>query len=387
MCRFFVILSVIFFASNQPCLAGKVPGVKDDEILIGQSCALTGPAGMLGKELRAGALAYFKQVNKQGGIYGRKIKLISYDDAYEPQKCIANTKRLITEDKVFLLFSYVGTPTSKAVVFFLDENKHDIPYLTPFTGAELLRKPIRQHVFNLRASYFQETDALVKFFIINYDYSEFAVFYQDDSYGKAGFNGVRKALANFGTRLKASGKYKRNSLKVDKAVEQISAGNPQFIIMIGAYAPCAEFIKKYKKRNSSAKFANISFVGSLPLAEKLGKDGDGVIVSQVVPLIEVPSTAVSACEKALGRKPAFGELEGYLNAALLCEALRKTGKDVTRGKLEKTLESMNNVKLEGLPVSFSPMNHQGFKKVYLTVIKNGEYLPLQTNQKDDEKIK
>lgn len=371
-------LSLTFsFICPSVCRSGDVPGVTDSEIVIGQSCALSGPAAMLGKELREGALAFFRQVNEKGGIYGRKIKLISYDDAYEPVKCISNTKKLIEDDKVFLLFSYVGTPTSKAVVFYLEENNLDIPYLTPFTGAELLRNPVRKHVFNLRSSYFQETDALVKHFIKNYDYAEFAVFYQDDSYGKAGLEGVEKALGNFGTRLKVTSTYKRNSLNVDAAVKKISSETPQFIIMVGAYAPCAEFIKKYKTIDSSAKFANISFVGSLPLAEKLGKDGDGVVVSQVVPLTEVSSKAVVACEKALGRKPAFGELEGYLNAAFLFQALKESGKDITRLKLEKTIEKMKREEVEGLQISFSPENHQGFKQVYLTVIKNGKYESLE----------
>jgi ABC-type branched-subunit amino acid transport system substrate-binding protein len=375
-----VVLFFVFIVFLLHCKAGDVTGVTDSEIVIGQSCVLAGPAAILGKELRDGALAYFKQVNQKGGVFGRKIRLISYDDAYEPVKCIANTKKLIHDDKVFLLFSYVGTPTSKAVVFFLDENNHEIPYLTPFTGAELLRQPVRKHVFNLRSSYYQETDALVKYFIKNYNYADFAVFYQDDSYGRAGLDGVRKALGRFGTLLKATGTYKRNSLEVKDAVKKISEVKPEFIIMIGAYAPCAEFIKKYKRVDPSAKFANISFVGSLPLAEKLGQDGDGVIVSQVVPLAEISSKAVTACEKALGRKPAFGELEGYLNAAFLCAVLKQAGKKLTRQKLEQTIEAMENDKIEGLQVSFSPSNHQGFNEVYLTVIKDGKYQSLETKK-------
>src|SRR6266446_3516940 len=222
-------------------LAGAEVGITADAIRIGQVCALTGPAQGLGREMQAGATAYFAHINSQGGIHGRKITLLTLDDSYEPAQTIEATKRLIDQEQVFMLFGYVGTPTSTAAVPLT--KLAQVPFFAPFTGAEFLRTPVRANIFNVRASYFQETEAQVHQLVEVLGKKHIAVFYQNDSYGRAGLGGVQKALRQRGLDVAAAGTYQRNTIEVQAAVDAIKKVNPEAIIMIGAYKPSAAFIK------------------------------------------------------------------------------------------------------------------------------------------------
>ena len=173
-------------------MAFAEPGVSDKEILIGQSAALSGPAKELGTEMRSGAQLYFDQVNAGGGVNGRKIRMISLDDGYEPERAAANTRKLIEEEKVLALFGYVGTPTSLAALPVFTEAK--VPFVGAFTGAQALREPFNRYVFNVRASYFDETEKIVEQ-LSTTALKRIAVFYQNDAYGKAGLAGVERANA------------------------------------------------------------------------------------------------------------------------------------------------------------------------------------------------
>lgn len=360
----------------------QAPGVTNDTILLGQSAAFGGPAAALGKSMRDGAMVYFDRVNAEGGIYGRQIKLISLDDGYEPDRAIANTRKLINEEKVFALFGYVGTPTSYAVKPIITEAK--IPFFGPFTGAEGLRNPVNRYIFNIRASYFDETEKLVDWMVSDRK-TNIAVFYQDDAYGKAGLEGVRRAMEKRRLKISATGTVQRNTIDVAGAVKSIAPARPQGIIMISAYKSCAAFIKEFNKTRQRPTYMNVSFVGSKALANELGPEGHGVIISQVVPFPLYPWGAAlemrnMLAERSPGTKPTFNDVEGFLAAKGIVEGLRRAGRDLTREKFISALETMRNVDLGAFPITFTPKSHSGSQFVELTVIIGGggefPFLPL-----------
>jgi ABC-type branched-subunit amino acid transport system substrate-binding protein len=348
------------------------PGIHRDKILFGQSAAFEGPAAALGLGMRQGILAAFGEANATGGVAGRKLELISYNDGYEPNKAIDNTKRLIQQDEVFALIGEVGTPTSKAAQPIASQA--GVPFIGPFTGAEFLRSPYKRTVINVRASYFQETEAMVEHLVKDLDVSRIAILYQDDSYGRAGLTGVKRALDKRNMALVAEGTYKRNTIAVKRAVLSIRKGKPEAVIMIGAYKPCAEFIKLAKKTGITAKFLNVSFVGSKALAEQLGEDGDGVIVTQVVPFPEDTDNAlVARYQKALlaqsaEAEPGFVSLEGYMVGRLTIQVLEAMGGNVTRKGFLDQIANTGRFDLDGISLVYGREDNQGMDHVFLTII-------------------
>jgi ABC-type branched-subunit amino acid transport system substrate-binding protein len=350
------------------------PGVFDDRIVFGQSAALKGPAAALGVGMREGILAAFQEANAAGGVHGRKLDLISYNDDYEPEMAIANTKRLIGEDKVFALIGEVGTPTSKAVQPIATEQ--GVPFIGPFTGADFLRDPSLTNVVNVRASYREETEAWIEHLTTDLGLSRIAILYQDDSFGRAGLEGVKKAMQKRGLDLVAEGTYMRGTTAVKRALLAIRRGDPQAVVMVGAYAPCAEFIKLARMIGLDAVFVNISFVGSKPLADELGRNGEGVVVTQVVPLPDDANIPlVARYQRALksanpSAEPGFVSLEGYIAGRLVVEALDHLGNPVTRAGLLSTIRDVGVIDLDGITLSYGPGDNQGMDNVYLTVIQS-----------------
>ncbi len=369
-----ILAPAVFIALNLVSVlaASADPGVFDDRIVFGQSAALKGEAAALGLGMRDGILAAFNEANSAGGVHGRKLDLISYNDGYEPDMAIANTKRLIDEDKVFALIGEMGTPTSKAVQPITTEQ--DVPFIGPFTGAGFLRDPSLTNVVNIRASYGQETEAWIEHLTTDLGLSRIAILYQDDSFGRAGLEGVTEALKKRGLSLVAEGTYMRGTTAVKRALLAIRKGHPQAVVMVGAYKPCAEFIKLAHMIKLDAVFVNISFVGSEALAEELGRDGAGVVVTQVVPLpddVKIP--LVARYQKALkavdpNAKPGFVSLEGYIAGRLVVAALNKLGNPVTRAGLLSTIKDVGVFDLDGVTLSYGPGDKQGMDNVYLTVI-------------------
>ena len=344
-------------------------GVSDTQVVLGQSVALSGPSEQLGKDMQLGATLYFDRVNAAGGINGRKIVLKTLDDGYEPPRAVANTKKLIDEDKVFALFGYVGTPTSAAVIPISTEAK--VPYVGAFTGAELLRSPFNRYIFNVRASYFDETEAIVQH-LTAMSVDKIAVFYQNDAYGQAGLTGVKRALEKRKLKVAAEATVERNSVDVKNAVGVMSKAAPQAVVMIGSYKACAQFIKDMKKAGSTPTFWNVSFVGSKALAAELDREGRGVQISQVVPFpwdmtVPVVKEYRRAIEEAKA-EPGFGTLEGYIAAKVMAEGMRRAGRNLTRESFIKAMESMSDYDAGGFKVSYSPENHNGSKFVDLTII-------------------
>ena len=353
--------------------AGLVAGfglarAQDSRIVLGQSAAFSGPAMQLGTQFHAGAKLHFDQLNAKGGVGGRAIEIRQLDDGYEPDRCRANTERLI-KDEVFALFGYIGTPTSLAALPMASAAK--VPFIAPFTGAMGLREPFKREAFHLRASYDDETALIVKQ-LIELSQNRIGVFYQNDAYGKAGLSGVTKALAARQLKPVAEGTVERNSEDVAAAVAKLAKSGAQAIVQIGAYKACAAFIRQAKQAGYGGKFYNVSFVGTQALADELGKDGAGVVVSQVVPSPYNPARPVSrefvAAAKQQGRVQAnLSSMEGYLAAKLFTEGLKRAGGKPTREALIAALESINE-DFGGYRVSFGPGNHVASKFVELSML-------------------
>ncbi len=347
-------------------------GVSADKIVFGQAAPLDGPAAALGLGMREGLLAAFAEANKTGGVKGHKLELISADDGYEPNKSIEVTKKLLGEDKVFALIGPVGTPTSAATQPIATEGS--VPFIGAFTGAEFLRNPYKGNVVNLRASYFQETEEMVERLTKDIGASKIAIMYQDDAYGRAGLAGVQAALARRKMELVAEGTYERNTIAVKGAVLSIKKANPDAVIMIGAYKPCAEFIKLARQTKLDAVFVNISFVGSDALAKELGPAGAGVVVTQVVPYPRDPSVAVVAKYQAAlkavnpSAEPGFVSLEGYMVGRLAIMALDRIEGNVTRQALLDTFSKNGTFDLDGTKLAFGADKNHGSDTVYLTVL-------------------
>ncbi len=349
-------------------------GVTANKILFGQVAALDGPAAALGQGMRAGLLAAFNEANQAGRIKGHTLDLTSLDDGYEPDRAIAAAKTLINDNKVFALIGAVGTPTSAAVQPIAAES--GVPFIGAFTGAEFLRDPSKTDVVNVRASYFQETETMVEHLTQDLGVSRIAIFYQDDAYGQAELAGVTRALDKRKMSLVSEGTYERNTTAVKSALLSIRKGDPQAVIMIGAYKPSSEFIKLARRIRMDATFVNISFVDGEALAKELGPDGAGVVVTEVVPFPWDTSIGLVARYQAAlkvvnpNTQPGFVSLEGYIVGRMVAAALGKIPGEVTRQALLEAITKTGTFDLDGMTLSYGPGNNRGSSKVFLTVVQS-----------------
>jgi len=376
--RLFALAAIVLATLAVPALADD--GVTKDKILFGQVAALSGPAQALGQGMREGILAAFGEANRAGGVGGRKLELKSTDDGYEPEKTIEATKGIINNDKVFALVGSVGTPTSKAGQPIATAAK--VPFIGPFTGAEFLRNPYNRYVVNIRASYFQETEAWIEHLSKDLGITKIAILYQDDAFGLAGLEGVKMALAKRNMALVSSGTFKRNTTAVKSALLDIMKGDPQAVVTVGPYKPIAEFIKLAHQVKLNAVFVAISFVGSDSLAAELGNQGAGAVVSQVVPfpfdksmpLVAAYQTAITATNPSA--KPGFVSLEGYMVGRLVVAALKRIPGEPTREALLDAI-AKSPFDLGGVVLKFGPDNNQGSNQVYFTVLQaDGSFRPV-----------
>ena len=330
-----------------------------NKIILGQSAAFTGAAAQLGIQFHAGAKLFFDQLNAQGGVGGRNIEIKQLDDGYEPDRCASNTSKLLADD-VFALFGYIGTPTSVAALPLAI--KAQIPFFAPFTGAMALRQPFNRLAFHLRASYNDETALIVKQ-LTNLGLKKIAVFYQNDAYGKAGLDGVTLALAAQNLKPVALATVERNSVDVAAAVEKINAAAPDAVVQVSAYKSCAAYIRAARKAGFGGSFFNVSFVGTQALSDELGKEGAGVVVSQVMPSPYNTSKAITReLLDTIGKggnkvQANFSSMEGFLAAKVFAEGLRRASGRATRDSLISGLESIGDQSFGGFAVSFGPNDH------------------------------
>ena len=364
-------------------------GVTDNEIRFGISAAFSGPAKELGQNMRLGIEAAFDAVNARGGVHGRMLRLAAADDGYEPARTAETMKRLYEKDQVFGIIGNVGTPTATVALPYALERK--MLFFGAFTGAGLLRSdPPDRYVFNYRASYAEETSAMVHYLVKvkRLKPSQIAVFAQQDSYGDSGFIGVTKAVRALGGDDNAVLRlnYQRNTVDVDEAVEQLKKSRVPIraVIMVPTYRAAAKFIEKTKDLFPGMIYTSVSFVGSTALANELmllGKRfANGVIVTQVVPALDGHSSLVLDYKAAMakyfpGEQADYVSLEGYVMANVLIAALRRNGQDLDTEKLVQTLENMRDLDLGlGTPVTYGRSEHQGVHKVWATQLdENGRY--------------
>jgi branched-chain amino acid transport system substrate-binding protein len=351
------------------------PGLSADEVRVGMVNAQSGTAAAIGTNMFKGAQAYFTRINAEGGVRGRRIKLLSLDDGYEPSRTAALTSNLLQTQQVFALLGYVGTPTSRAALPLAMHAQ--VPYLFPFTGAEFLRTPAKPGVFNIRASYIEETEQLVERMTQDLTLSKIAILMQDDSFGESVKGGLNGALVKRELKIHAQARIQRNSLDVAEAIKALQRTQPEAVFFVGTYRQLAASIKQAKALGFNTRFVSVSFIGTEGFIREIGSDGDGVYISQVVPSPDDSSLALVRAYQADMQPGDFdhASLEGYIGAAVFTQALRKAGAEPTRETFLEALEHLDT-DLGGFKVAFSRRQHQGSNAVFLTRIENGQAIPV-----------
>ena len=356
-------------AAAWPAVGRAQTAGTDARVVLGQSAPFSGPAAQLGVQYHLGAQLVFEALNERGGVNGRRIELRRLDDGYEPERCAANTRQLLRDD-VFALFGYVGTPTSLAALPLATEAK--VPFVAPFTGAQALREPFNRYAVHVRASYNDETAAIVRQ-LTGMGIRRIAVFHQNDSYGQAGLSGVQQALKAQDLEPVATGTVERNSTDVDAALQAILPARPEAIVQISAYKSCATFIRRARQMGFVGNFYNVSFVGTQALMDELGAMAKGVVISQVMPFPYSPATPIAgeflaAIKGRSGMQPNYSAMEGFVAARVFAEALRRAGPNPGREGFITAVQGMRDVQLGGFSVDFGPRKNTGSRFVELTLL-------------------
>src|SRR5947208_3841421 len=337
-----------FFAISPSTPAQNATGVTDKEILIGSCSALEGPSHFLGTETVTGAKAYFAMVNDAGGVDGRKLKLIAYDDSYDPAKTEACFNHLM-EQKVFALGFFVGSPTAVKYIPMAESNK--IPVVGLFTGAQTLYAPLRHWIVNVRASYYDETREQIDGMWGTLGYKKIGVIYPEDAFGAAVLDGVKAALKAHSAEPVAAGSYQRQTAQVGGAIDTVKAANPEAVVLVGPANPVAPILKQSHAKGWKPLFLTVSFVGTDDLIQEAGPDSDGMVVTQVVPpyyLTDYKTVALYRRELTKyfpSAQPNFVSLEGFVDAMVLAEGLKRAGKELTRDGLIRGIESIHEFDL------------------------------------------
>ncbi|MGC2195925.1 MAG: ABC transporter substrate-binding protein [Terriglobales bacterium] len=369
-------MAVVLFLATAS--AQSVPGVTTNNILIGSCSALDGPARFLGSQTVLGATAYLHSINDSGGIHGRKVNLTALDDGYDPDKAPACFQRMEKEG-VFALGFFVGTPTAAKYVP-LAQAEH-IPVVGLFTGAQILYEPVKHYIINVRASYYDETHEQVIKLWDTLHIHKIGVIYQDDAFGKAVLDGVKRAMEKYHTAPSALGTFPRNTTSVSDGLKTVMNARPAAVVLAGPYAPVAEIVKQAHAAGWHPLFLTVSFVGTEEFIRVAGPDSEGTVITQVVPpydRTDFPTVALyrNLLEKYYpGTAPSFVSFEGFVDAMVLAEGLKRAGIDLTRDKLITAIESIHQLELglgPKLTLNYSATDHQGFDEVYGTVVKGGK---------------
>lgn len=348
-----------------------------NDIVIGQSTALTGNLAELGVAHSTGAKAYFDYVNSQGGINGRKIRLITLDDAYDAKKSLANARQLIEKEKAVALFGMLGTPANTALSPLIDET--GIVSFAPVTGAEIVRKPFNRHIFNIRAGYTTETEKIIEHLTVR-GIKKLGVVVQNNAFGKEGLAGIEQAANKYQVKLASTIYINSDSSDLDKAVSTMEAADVQAIVMVTAGKVSGDFIQAFNKRVKGMQYFALSVLASQSGINAMGKDGVGVIISQVLPFPYSATTSlVREYQKVMAKmgikEYSYLGIEGFLDAKVFVEAIKRAGKDVNSEHLISALEGMGRSDFDGFIVNFSKNNHQGSDYAELTVVsKDGRFL-------------
>jgi ABC-type branched-subunit amino acid transport system substrate-binding protein len=368
------IAALAAFAAAAASAQAQPAGINAQRVLIGQSTPLTGANAELGNDIRNGALAYFRKANEAGGVHGRKIELLSLDDANQVSRAEENTKKLVEDEGVFALFGYASATLSRPALPFVE--KHKVPFLAPFTGADPMRV-FHKYVYNMRGSYAEELEKIVDHFA-PLGVKRFAIVHYDDVVGKENFTAVDRALKKRGLAAVSVAAFKdRAKPDIDAGVKEIAAGKPDVVILTTLYKATADFVRVAQKTGLGAQMASNSFPGASPLAKELGKQGEGFIVATVVPpptkrSLPLVKEYQQAIELQTGKKEfSFTSLESYIGAKVMVEALKRAGPKPTREAFMHALDNLKDFDVGGYSVNFAPDNHNGSSFVELTVIGEG----------------
>ena len=351
-------------------------GITDSEIVVGSSVSASGPLGPLGAGIRDGAAAYFNDVNKQGGVAGRKIRFIALDDAYKIDQTVANVKKLINDEHVFALLGNTGTPNVMAALPLA--SAANVPLFGPFTGAVELRKDFNRNFFTVTASYSEEMEKIIEH-ITTVGITKIAVVYLNNGFGKSGLAGVEQAMQRRNLKILGAAPVEANSSDIKKAADVMVKLHPQVIVMATAGKVTADYIKEHKTRSLSTQFYCLSVTSNAQLSSVLGTNTWGLVVSETMPfpwaatskLIEDYQAAMKSINQT---EYSYASVQGFLTAKVFVEGLRRAGKNLSREKFIASLEGMSRVDFGGYQIDFSPTNHNGSKYVDLTVLdKEGKF--------------
>jgi branched-chain amino acid transport system substrate-binding protein len=372
---------VCLFGTPLIANAQSVPGVTEKAVIIGSCSALEGPSRSLGVDTVTGANAYFSLVNEEGGVNGRKLKLISYDDSYDPAKTQVCFDRLLG-DNVFAMGLFVGTPTAVKYVPLAESNK--IPLVGLFTGAQTLYAPLRHWVVNVRASYYDETREQIEGAWDKLGYRKIGVIYPEDAFGTAVLGGVTEALKARDAQPIKVGSYERQTPNVGGAIDTVRAANPQAVVIVGPPNTVAPILKQAHAKNWRPLFLTVSFVGTDELILEAGDDAEGMVITQVVPpyyLTDLKGVALyrrTLSKYAPSARPNFVSFEGFVDAMVMVEGLKRAGKELTRDGLIHGIESIHELDLglgPQLKLDYSAKDHKGFDHVIPTVVRGGRAVP------------
>lgn len=399
ICLAMVAIVLLLTAHSRRSFAGE-----PKELVFGMSAAFTGANGEMGIEFYRGVMAYLEHVNRQGGVNGYTLRILPTNDGYNPGPCFKNTVRFIQDDNVFALFSYLGTPTTTHILPLLNKfEQRDSYLLFPLTGAQPLRSPpYSQYVYNLRASYFEETAGLVDR-LVELGRDRIAVFYQNDAYGRTGWDGVRRALRRHGKTIVSEAAYVRGATfeqDFTREVALLMNDAPDAIICIGTYASQGALIRDLRNDGYTLPVAGVSFADSDKMLELLFHEGtlknrsytENLIHTQVVPCYEntnLPSVRLyrSLMENYKGmpsvseegytpRRFSYVSFEGFLNAMLLVEIIRRMDDAPSRDRIPEVIDSIRDFDLGiGTKVDFSNTN-QGLHDIYFTTVRDNLFLPI-----------
>jgi ABC-type branched-subunit amino acid transport system substrate-binding protein len=377
LCAAFVPLFIVLLHPASPASAADA-GIDANSILIGQTGVFSGPVAEPVLQYRAGAQLYFDMINAKGGVYGRKIKLLSYDDRFDPKLAAENAKRLLNEDKVFTLFGLIGTGATAACIPFI--NEHRVPVVGALSGSDALRDPKLKLLFHTRASYSDEIGKMLEQ-LDTTGVGAIAVVYQDDAFGKAGLKSAQSAFERRGIKPTIEAPIDMSKLDaLGPTVAKVAQTQPGAVIMVTAGKASTAFIREYLKTGTRPQFFGVSVLSAKALLADLGADAHGIVVAQVVPSPLRTSYGISkeflaAAKNASSKDVTYNSLEGFLTAKVFVEALRRAGKDLSRDKLLAALESLDNYDLGGFIIDYSKGRRAGSNFVDLSIIsKTGQFL-------------
>ncbi len=347
-------------------------GVSDSEIVLGQSLGLSGPLAALAPDIVNAATALFNEVNARGGIHGRKIRAVVRDDGYQPAQTLKVVRQLIDEDRVFALYSLTGTANVAGILPMLGQETPPVPLFGPITGADAVRVPSMRNLFHIRASYADEIDKIVQH-LGTIGVQRIGVLWINNGMGKDGMSSMERAMSRRGITPYASASIEPDGSDAEKAVNTLYDRRPEVIIMITTGAATVSFIKTYNRVRKGMRFYTLSVMGTQSTLRALGPDGVGVVVTSVVPFPWNLSMPLARDYRAAMKKAGYDNLsflgfEGYINARVLVEGLRRAGRNLTRARLISALEGMSSFNMGGFEIGFSPDSHQGSRFVELTII-------------------